>query len=94
MEAMRKMFLPFTLFAILASFKPKAVCSHGSSLVETEPAKENDANTFAQSGCSEYELHLLSDIPGCLSGSDCKTTGYSRIPWEFVKKMKNFDLSL
>jgi hypothetical protein len=42
--------LPFTLFAVPADFKSKAVYSHGSSLVETEPANENDASKSLRVG--------------------------------------------
>lgn len=71
-EALRRMFFPSLCLQYWQVF------SHGSSLVEIEPANENDAIAIL-SAHSEYELYLLSDILGCLSSGGFKTTRYS---WE------------
>lgn len=68
-----------TLCAATASFKPRDIYSHDSSLVEVQPAKENEANRFLRVGKVNANWIYQVIFQGCLAVRACKTILYLKI---------------
>lgn len=75
-----------TLCAVTASFKPRDIYSHDSSLGEIQPAKENEANRFLRVGKVNVNWIYQVIFQGCHAVRACKTILYLKILWEFVLK--------
>lgn len=68
-----------TLCAATASFRPRDIYSHDSSLVEVQPAKENEANRFLRVGKVNVNWIYQVIFQGCLAVRACKTILYLKI---------------